>query len=91
VATERDHHGRSIVRGMLDLDDVSPNGYNVQGLRHSGTPCASFQPKEPPPVTVEARYAESIHTRAPTSNSCISASIENLTHVYMNLFHTPTS
>jgi hypothetical protein len=21
---------------MLDLDDVSPDGYNVQGLRHAG-------------------------------------------------------
>jgi hypothetical protein len=22
---------------MLDLDDVSPDGYNVQGLRHAGS------------------------------------------------------
>jgi hypothetical protein len=42
LATERDHHGRSIVRGMLDLDDVSPDGYNVQGLHHAGRPCTSF-------------------------------------------------
>jgi len=42
VATERDHRGRSIVQGMLDLDDVSPDGYNMQGLRHAGRPCVSF-------------------------------------------------
>jgi hypothetical protein len=42
MATERDHCGRSIVRVMLDLDDVSPDGYNVQGLRHAGRQCASF-------------------------------------------------
>ena len=40
MATERDHRGRSIVRGVLDLDDVSPDGCNVQGLRHAGRPCA---------------------------------------------------
>jgi hypothetical protein len=76
VATERDHRGRSIVRGMLDLDDVSPDGNNVQGLRHAGRPCASFQPKEPPPIIVEARFAESLHTRATTSNICISTTLE---------------
>ena len=42
VATDRDHRGRSIVRGILDVDDVSPDGYNVQGLRHAGRPFASF-------------------------------------------------
>jgi hypothetical protein len=35
---------------------------------------------------VEAGFAESLHTRAPTSNSCISTPTENWTHVYMNLF-----
>ena len=42
VVTERDHRGRSIIRGMLDLDDVSPDSYNVQVLHHGGRPCASF-------------------------------------------------
>ena len=65
VATEHDHHSRSIIQRMLDLDDVSPDGYNVQGLRHAGRPCASFQPsKEPPPIRVEARFAESLHMHA---------------------------
>jgi hypothetical protein len=59
VATERDHRGRSIVRGMLDIDDVSPDGYNVQGLRHAARSCASFYPKEPSPIIVEARFVES--------------------------------
>jgi hypothetical protein len=77
VATERDHCGRFIVRGMLDLDDVSPDSYNVQGLRHAGRPCAAFWPKKPPPIIAEARFAESLHTRAPTSNSCISTPIKN--------------
>jgi len=40
VATERDHRGRSMVRGVLDLDDVSPDGYNVQRFRHVGRPRA---------------------------------------------------
>jgi hypothetical protein len=35
MTTDRDHRGMSIVRGMLDLDGVSPDGYNVQGLRHA--------------------------------------------------------
>ena len=60
MATECDHRGRSIIRGMLDLDDVSPDGYYVQGLRHAGRTCASFQSKEPPPAIVEARFAESL-------------------------------
>jgi hypothetical protein len=71
---------------MLDLDDVSPDSYNVQGLHHAGRPWVSFWPKEPPSIIVEARFAESLHMRAPTSNSCISTPIENWTHIYMNLF-----
>jgi len=35
MATECDHRGQSIIQGMLDLDDVSPDAYNVQGLRHA--------------------------------------------------------
>jgi len=50
VATKHGHRGRSIVQGMLDLDDVSPDGYNVQGLHHAGRTCTSFEPKEPPPI-----------------------------------------
>jgi hypothetical protein len=64
VSTQRDHRGRSIVRGILDLDALSPDGYNVQGIRHAGRPCASLYPKEPPPIILEARFAESLHTRA---------------------------
>ena len=30
MATERDHRVRSIIRGMLDLDDVSPDGENIK-------------------------------------------------------------
>ena len=30
MVTERDHRGRSIVWGMLNLDDVSPDSYYVQ-------------------------------------------------------------
>jgi hypothetical protein len=44
---------------MLDFDDVSPDGYNVQGLRHAGRKCTSFLPKEPPPIIVEAPFSES--------------------------------
>ena len=32
------HIQGSIVRGMLDLDGVSPDRYNVQGLCHVGRP-----------------------------------------------------
>jgi len=42
VVSKRDHRGRSIVRGMLDLYDMSPDGYNVQRFRHAGRPCVSF-------------------------------------------------
>jgi len=40
--TERDHRDRSIVRGKFDLDEVSPDGCNVQELRHAGRACPSF-------------------------------------------------
>jgi hypothetical protein len=45
-----------------------------------------FSQKEPPPIEVEARFAESLHTRAPNSNSYISTPTENWAYVYMNLF-----
>ena len=41
VATKRDNRARSIVLEMLDLDNVSQGGYNVQGSPHAGRPCAS--------------------------------------------------
>jgi hypothetical protein len=58
VAIERDHCGQSIVWGMLDLDDVSPDSYYVQGVRHAGRPSVYFWPKELPPIIVEAHFAE---------------------------------
>jgi hypothetical protein len=53
---------------------VSPDGSNVQGLRHAGTPSVPFQSKEHPPSDLNA----------PNSNSCIYKHIENRTQVYMN-------
>jgi hypothetical protein len=42
MANECNHRGQSIAQGMLDLDYVSPDGYNVQGLRRARRPCTSF-------------------------------------------------
>ena len=61
--------------GNVRLNDVSPDGYNVQGLRPE---CLS---------SVSDLRARRICTRQlQTSNSCISTPIENWTHIYMNIF-----
>jgi hypothetical protein len=39
---------------MLDLDYLSPDGYNVQGRSHAGRTCAHFESKEPSPSEMHA-------------------------------------